>query len=1162
MWVRTQQQKQRSNQCEKTAPDQILTSGLLALLSLVLCCQGKSCLISSLVSESWNDGSRVPPVLQPVMVPPSLMSEGIGLTIIDTSSDPAHESEWALHLRPLPPAVSGVGPAASAASSLGAGSSSAALSSSSLSASQASKASLQADAILLVVSSDVPDSFARVESHWLPLLESLAARWGVPRKPVVLAINKSSQDGSGGSDASSARPPTRIEYDTSHSGSHNGGGGYSPTPSHPSFSHLLSSHRLSAVIACSAKYLHHLSHIFYACQLVILAPIEPLFDLHAPPPPSAASAATSSSQQQITGSGSGVGSNPGSLRFKLLTQKALLRIFRLFDADCDGLLDFSELDQMHQVNFQGKRISAQAFQALCKTLEGMNKEFVRAVPVSDTAAAAGATAAERNNNALSSNGHISSNGISGAHTKVGLTFSGLLHFHYLFLKKNRHLSHCWSMVNLFGYQLAPQGSVLAPAQAQGLAQGGLQVPGMIRGSSQQGVSSSSATGGAAAAPSSSASTATIAASTAPLPSLGSLVLKESYCSLLGAAEPFHASCNYELSAVAILFLTRLFKRYDADGDGLLCVRNPPSAIASSSSLIPDAAPSSTCSLSASTDLERMFLASPDLPFAIPSFTKFVSNAAASGSSKSAQGGSYLSLDGWLASWALLLYNYSTAPLVVPAAGAASVGTAPIVPNPDILLRYLHYLCFPVTPAVPEFAWTDPATGLAPESMLTPAPAAAPAAGAAASKPKPPTKVYLPLIQRCIHITPRTAAASDLAQSLNERIQSTDAGASPAAIRQSVADPSNLRPRTVVVHVFGSAGSGKSALIDCMLGNAPSQPFAQPVTSATVAGLHGAHGTAAAAKSDGLAASESPATPSSSAAVASGAQPRTFAARLPLAHLPSSTASLSPLLAASAADASSSSVVDPALASDPTRFLLLKEIPASSAAAILGAASYTQSSCDLLLLLYDSSSAASMQFALARLQTCFEKGLPVLLVQSKSDLLSASPNPLRDFAATDYNLQRVESFSARAFWEAMTLQQQQQHQKGNNNHALAIFERIWQAGRHKSVGSEQTALARPRSRGVKGQIVGSLSVVVVASLSAPYVLTSQSAARRASQRNRLILGSALGIACTIGAYFAAPWVLQRYGIAVPRTFWPLQQHANAVSGGKPEATWRAASADAR
>lgn len=1023
------------------------------------------------MSESWSDGSRVPPVLQPVMVPPSLMSEGIGLTIIDTSSEPAHESEWAVHLRPLP--TSGAGAAASSASPL-AGSSS--LSAGSLTASQASKASLQADAILLVVSSDVPDSFARVESHWLPLLESLAARWGVPRKPVVLAINKSSpQDGSA-SDASSARPPTRIEYDPTHGGS--GHGAYSPTPSHPSFSHLLASHRISAVIACSAKYLHHLSHIFYACQLVILAPIEPLFDLHAPP------------SQIINGGSAGSGINPGTLRFKLLTQKALLRIFRLFDADGDGVLDFEELDKMHQVNFQGKRLSGRAFEALMKQLEGMNGEFVRVV--SSNPAVSGAV--QRNNNTVSSNGN-SPNGR--APMKVGLTFSGLLHFHYLFLKKNRHLSHCWTIVNLFGYKLAAGGAIVpAPLTQQAQNQGAsLQMPSMVRGSSQQGAAASAAAGGggAAAAPISSVSASTLAASTAPLPSLGSLVLSESYCSLLGTSEPFHASCSYELSAVAILFLTRLFKRYDADGDGMLCVRNAPAGAASSAasespSPIPDASPSSTCSLSASTDLERMFLASPDIPFAVPSFTKFVANtaataagvsgaaAAAAGKGATAAGGIYLSLDGWLASWALLLYNYATTPLVVPPAaaaaggGAASASTsaaAPIIPNPDILLRYLHYLCFPVTPAVPEFAWTDPATGLTPECMLAAAPSASAAASAAGGKPKPPTKVYLPLIQRCIHITPRTSASADLAQSLNERIQSSDAGASPAAIRQSVAEPSNLRPRTVVVHVVGSASVGKSALIDCMLGNAPSQPFAQPVTSATVAGLQGAHGataaTSAASASAAAVAMESPATPSSSSAASIGAQPRTFAARLPLSHLSGSSSSI-PLVSGS--DASSSApVVDPSLGSDSNRFLVLKEIPSSSSASILGHPSYTASSCDLLLLLYDSSSASSMQFAAARLHSCFEKGIPVMIVQAKADLLGASHNPKADFNNLDYAMQRGESFSARAFWEAAALNSAQKNKPAagqaavaGNSHALAIFERIWQAGRHKSVTTLTRAAA--------------------------------------------------------------------------------------------------------
>lgn len=100
---------------------------------------------------------------------------------------------------------------------------------------------------------------------------------------------------------------------------------------------------------------------------------------------------------------------------------------------------------MHQVNFQWKKISSAAFEALVRTLEGMSKEFVRTVNISSTAGGV----ANRNNNAVSANG---SNGASAV--KIGLTFSGLLHFHYLFLKKNRRLSHRWTIVNLFGYQLA------------------------------------------------------------------------------------------------------------------------------------------------------------------------------------------------------------------------------------------------------------------------------------------------------------------------------------------------------------------------------------------------------------------------------------------------------------------------------------------------------------------------------------------------------------------------------------------------------------------------------------------------------------------------------------------------------------------------------------
>jgi hypothetical protein len=466
---------------------------------------------------------------------------------------------------------------------------------------------------------------------------------------------------------------------------------------------------------------------------------------------------------------------------------------------------------------------------------------------------------------------------------------------------------------------------------------------MQRGQSSSGTGISAPSSNAAALAASAA-----ASSPTAMPSLGTLVLKESYCKL---GDPFNAGLSYELSPVAVEFLTTLFKRYDADGDGLLCVKagagtKGAEALTLAVGVI-DAAPSATCSLLASTDLERMFLACPDIPFAVPSFTQFVTSIPPSIAVPS--GGNYLSLDGWLASWALLLHGYASVPLPLTSAAAGgaaspashsfavpSLGSPVFVPSPDIFLRYQLYLCFPIEPAIPSAR-----------------------SGKGAH----------PRIQQCIHVTPRDSERdlADVAQQINER----SAVGSP---RPALTDVASSKPRSVVCAVIGSASCGKTAFIDCMLGNSTRIP--QPVSSSTVAGL-----------CIPQAASNASSAASASAAASVAPQVRTYATRMPLSHLPER----SPAAAAAASPQSSGlgGIIETSLQHDTNRFLLLKEVPESAAAALLSSLSFTAASVDLVLLLYDGSSSASLEFARARLQQCAAKRIPVLVVQTKGDLANCS-----------------------------------------------------------------------------------------------------------------------------------------------------------------------------
>ena len=1142
---------------------------------------GKTSLISSLVSDNFN--SRVPSVLQPVQVSAALTVEGVPLTVIDTRGEGSEgEAEVIGYIVQKNPSSQHPSSSSSSSPSMG-------------------KSPLTADCVLLVVSSDVADSFARVESYWLPLIELYGRRDSIGRIPVIVAINKSAREDDGTTNSSMTRvnrqhePFDHISAPSSSLSSHPLM--FPPAPHHP-FDHLLHNFRLAGVIHVSAKYMKNISECFFACCKVILSPIEPLFDLFpssavkpipslstnsaALDPSASVSATVTGTQAQAqTSTGAGTAAvaalqssqahHQPTMKFKLLTQKALLRIFRLFDHDSDGLLNFVELDHFHQVAFRGKKLSVSLFDETLKLLRGQG-------------------------------GRCAYVATSPRHGK-GVTFAGFLWFHYKFLIKDHHLSNCWYLVRVFGYELSTNPMLLpAPSQASSSSSSSTMAlasgPPLLRTNSLNGstsvTNSNVGVGSGSSLPLVTSSTTVSSSPSVPvlpqqlLPPLGSLVLRETdYYNLPFAYQPL---CTYELSPVAIDFLTDVFNRFDTDQDGSISYRsggndvlNPAtyilqaqtneanrhqrhahahahangvsSAVASTtysssspSSLPP---PSASNSLMAHTDLENLFLASPDIPFILPTFAQYLP--------QSRKGLGYLDLDGWLSAWSMMLWSVTTVPVtpilhhptqthfnlaqapVLPSS-SSSLATAAChhapntfthtnasqTPNPDNVLRYLTYIGFPVTPAQPEFTLVPKATSSSER-----------------------VKVHLPKVSRCIHLAPKSLqhrASVNASIACNESILSTDPGfvsgsasVATASIgsRSILGDPANWRPNTVMCHVMGAPGSGVTSFIQCMIGAMPtstgaaptaassmssplssstSSPFAQHPT-ALHAHLHGRNGTPTMTSMAAPNGADPPTTTDLSASAhyhhqqvsQHSHQPRTFACRLPLPHIPQ--AAVDAYMAASTHSSSSSSSSSSSLPSSlesSNRFLILKEIPSKLSDSYLLSPSFTPTSGHLVLLLYDGTSHDSLLFVHQRLQICFEKQLPVIVIQTKTDCTNCS-YVRTDFLSLDY-VPHVEEFSARTFWSIVQSEELDYQRLPSAAHMMHIFHRIHQAAAHTS---EEHQTDRNMSWDTAdfayclhalihlcAFTLSSLSLVFLSSSN--FVLTSLSAAARSSRVTRNIL----------------------------------------------------------
>jgi Ras family protein T1 len=140
-----------------------------------------------------------------------------------------------------------------------------------------------------------PDTFARIESHWLPRVRALTAK-AAHETPVILVGNKTDLR---------AEPLTDAELEHQ-------------------FAPVTARYReVECCVECSAKLLTNVKEIFYFAQKSVLYPTAVLID---------------------------VAEDSRPLRPACIA--ALNRIFQLCDADCDGLLSDAELNAFQQRVFK------------------------------------------------------------------------------------------------------------------------------------------------------------------------------------------------------------------------------------------------------------------------------------------------------------------------------------------------------------------------------------------------------------------------------------------------------------------------------------------------------------------------------------------------------------------------------------------------------------------------------------------------------------------------------------------------------------------------------------------------------------------------------------------------------------------------------------------
>ena len=248
---------------------------------------GKSSLISTFVSRHFSE--RIPKLLTRVHLPPDPLLSDCTITIVDThDGDIALQNALSLSVSEDNKESSVTAPASNESPL----SSSTPSSSSSFNDKHPAESFLAStvfrnvDAIVLVYDMSRAESFHRLESHWLPLIE----RCYRGNLPVIIAGNKMDvfEQQQLSSQSTAARSRQQI------------------------ISLLQRFKFVRQCIKCSAKKILHVDDVFNKAKIAVIYPIKPLYDL--------------------------VGG-----RLTPACVRAFTRIFRVFDLDRDGLLSDDEL---------------------------------------------------------------------------------------------------------------------------------------------------------------------------------------------------------------------------------------------------------------------------------------------------------------------------------------------------------------------------------------------------------------------------------------------------------------------------------------------------------------------------------------------------------------------------------------------------------------------------------------------------------------------------------------------------------------------------------------------------------------------------------------------------------------------------------------------------
>jgi len=202
---------------------------------------GKSTLVTSLIKETFVP--NIQHVVPEVIIPPEVTGDNVTTYIVDSSSRLENRSQLEVEIR-------------------------------------------KADVICIVYAVNVPETFQRIPSFWLPYIRSLGRN-----VPVVLVGNKI--DLRGRDNLTNERLKMEV------------------MPIMDEFKEV------ETCVECSAKELLNVSEVFYFAQKAVLHPTAPLYD----------------SREHV---------------MKPACIEALKRIFKLCDIDKDGVLNDEELNEFQK----------------------------------------------------------------------------------------------------------------------------------------------------------------------------------------------------------------------------------------------------------------------------------------------------------------------------------------------------------------------------------------------------------------------------------------------------------------------------------------------------------------------------------------------------------------------------------------------------------------------------------------------------------------------------------------------------------------------------------------------------------------------------------------------------------------------------------------------